>query len=224
MVSGFCNSCGCAFTRRKYYWKSSTGAVDAGRHCSRECYNRNKARIANEARALRRIAGNWVQPDPVVLLVAAEVAALKRIATWRAGMAITVRPCKHCGRKAKGRGERARACDGCAKEKMRIARRNCPSRRADKARRKAMDRGVLADRIDPIKVFERDKWMCHLCGCKTDARLRGSYLDNAPELDHVIPLSKGGTHTWGNVRCACRSCNGKKSNRLIGQLGFDMPA
>jgi 5-methylcytosine-specific restriction endonuclease McrA len=33
-------------------------------------------------------------------------------------------------------------------------------------------------------------------------------------LDHIIPLSKGGTHTWDNVRPAHRRCNELKGDRL----------
>lgn len=34
------------------------------------------------------------------------------------------------------------------------------------------------------------------------------------EMDHVIPISKGGKHIAGNVVPACRSCNSSKGNRL----------
>lgn len=37
--------------------------------------------------------------------------------------------------------------------------------------------------------------------------------------DHVIPLSKGGTHTAGNVIPACRSCNSRKGARVISATG-----
>jgi 5-methylcytosine-specific restriction endonuclease McrA len=33
------------------------------------------------------------------------------------------------------------------------------------------------------------------------------YEPNSKELDHMIPLNAGGTHTIGNVRIICRSCN-----------------
>ena len=33
------------------------------------------------------------------------------------------------------------------------------------------------------------------------------------EMDHVIPLSKGGAHTKENIVPACRTCNAKKGNR-----------
>lgn len=34
-------------------------------------------------------------------------------------------------------------------------------------------------------------------------------------MDHVIPISKGGPHTAGNIVPACRSCNSKKLNRPV---------
>ncbi len=39
-------------------------------------------------------------------------------------------------------------------------------------------------------------------------------------VDHVIPRSRGGTHTWDNVVAACRRCNSKKENRLHTEVGF----
>jgi len=35
------------------------------------------------------------------------------------------------------------------------------------------------------------------------------------EMDHIIPLSKGGNHTKGNVVPACRNCNAKKGDRTV---------
>lgn len=67
------------------------------------------------------------------------------------------------------------------------------------------------------KVFKRDDWTCQECGIK--CRRDGEYLeDDAPELDHFIPLSKGGTHTWDNTRCLCRKCNAEKSDAMPGTL------
>ena len=34
------------------------------------------------------------------------------------------------------------------------------------------------------------------------------------EMDHVIPLSKGGTHTRETIVPACRACNAKKGNKI----------
>lgn len=96
------------------------------------------------------------------------------------------------------------------------------SRRTRDSRRRARMRGAKAERIDPIKVFERDKWCCHLCGKSTPMRLRGTQDDRAPELEHIVSLADGGSHTWGNVACSCRKCNREKGAESRGQLGFDI--
>lgn len=72
--------------------------------------------------------------------------------------------------------------------------------------------------VDPIKVFERDGWRCHLCKIRTPKRLRGTTDDRAPELDHIIPIAAGGKHTYENTACACRLCNRKKGSKPLGQL------
>ncbi len=90
--------------------------------------------------------------------------------------------------------------------------------RVNKAKRRARERSVEAENIDPFQVFDRDRWKCCLCGIKTLKSKRGTYDDRAPELDHIIPLSKGGKHTYANVQCACRRCNSAKNNKELGQL------
>ena len=35
-----------------------------------------------------------------------------------------------------------------------------------------------------------------------------------PTMDHIIPISKGGGHTWENVQVAHRVCNLNKSNKI----------
>lgn len=57
-------------------------------------------------------------------------------------------------------------------------------------------------------VFARDGWTCQYCGAP------------AENLDHVIPRSKGGEHTWENVVAACRRCNSKKENRRPEDAGL----
>lgn len=41
---------------------------------------------------------------------------------------------------------------------------------------------------------------------------------NEDTLDHIIPLSKGGTNEYNNLSVSCRSCNSKKGNKLIGDF------
>lgn len=72
--------------------------------------------------------------------------------------------------------------------------------------------------VNPSKVFVRDGWRCQLCGRKLSKKNRGTLRDDAPELDHIIPISRGGGHTYLNTQCACRKCNGEKGARERGQL------
>ena len=73
------------------------------------------------------------------------------------------------------------------------------------------------------KLYQRDDGKCYLCGCICDwndktetdrAVICGNYY---PSIDHVIPLSKGGTHSWNNVKLAHRICNSLKKDDIIDQ-------
>jgi 5-methylcytosine-specific restriction endonuclease McrA len=57
----------------------------------------------------------------------------------------------------------------------------------------------VKERIEHLVVAERDGWICHLCG---DVVTRGTW-----SIDHLIPLSRGGDHSYANVRLAHRLCN-----------------
>ncbi len=57
-------------------------------------------------------------------------------------------------------------------------------------------------------VFARDGHRCQYCGRA------------AENLDHVIPRSRGGPHTWENVVASCRSCNARKEDRLPTECGM----
>lgn len=77
--------------------------------------------------------------------------------------------------------------------------------------------GVERRYFNPVEVLQRDGWRCRLCGIKTPQRLRGSTEPNAPELDHIVPLSQGGSHTKQNTQCTCRRCNAAKGSKPLGQ-------
>jgi 5-methylcytosine-specific restriction endonuclease McrA len=60
-------------------------------------------------------------------------------------------------------------------------------------------------------VFTRDGQTCVYCG------------SSATSIDHVVPRSRGGTHTWDNVVAACRRCNHTKADRSLAELGWVLP-
>ena len=85
-------------------------------------------------------------------------------------------------------------------------------------RRRAKKFGCLYEPVSKRKVFERDGWRCQLCGISTPAAKQGTQDADAPELDHIVPLSKGGEHSYRNTQCACRQCNGAKSDKPIEEI------
>lgn len=82
-----------------------------------------------------------------------------------------------------------------------------------KHRKRARYYGGTIGRVSRREVFDRDGWRCRACGCDTPRNLIGTCNDNAPELDHVIALSRGGSHTMDNVQLLCRVCNILKGHR-----------
>lgn len=67
-------------------------------------------------------------------------------------------------------------------------------------RRKARKRGNgPIEKINPFVVYERDNGLCHLCGEPVPPE--------DASLDHVIPISRGGPHTYENVALSHLICN-----------------
>ena len=57
-------------------------------------------------------------------------------------------------------------------------------------------------------IFARDGHRCQYCN------------RTAENIDHVIPRSRGGTHSWDNVVASCRVCNARKEDQLLHEAGL----
>jgi len=57
-------------------------------------------------------------------------------------------------------------------------------------------------------VFLRDDHRCQYCN------------QPAENIDHVVPKSQGGLHTWENVVACCRRCNTRKGGRTPDEAGL----
>lgn len=92
------------------------------------------------------------------------------------------------------------------------------ARSAHYHRRRTRKRGAGYERFTRREIFERDGYVCHLCGILTDPGDRYAQ----PTLDHVTPLARGGTHSRENVRCAHWICNSRKgTTNKAGLILFD---
>lgn len=119
---------------------------------------------------------------------------------------------KHCGHSAKSRADTAR----------RVAKHKAG--KAEPKNAHVNPERALIPRPIRKAVIERDGGKCVYCG-----RLEGEYLppetarDAFLHLDHVIPITQGGSDDILNLACSCGVCNQFKSNRNPDECGLTWP-
>jgi 5-methylcytosine-specific restriction endonuclease McrA len=57
-------------------------------------------------------------------------------------------------------------------------------------------------------LMHRDRYRCAYCGGRAET------------IDHVVPRSRGGPHTWQNCVASCARCNHRKADKLLSELGW----
>ncbi|TCO50723.1 5-methylcytosine-specific restriction endonuclease McrA [Actinocrispum wychmicini] len=57
-------------------------------------------------------------------------------------------------------------------------------------------------------LMHRDRYRCAYCGGRAET------------IDHVVPRSRGGPHTWQNCVASCAKCNHRKADKLLSELGW----
>jgi 5-methylcytosine-specific restriction endonuclease McrA len=132
--------------------------------------------------------------------------------------------CKPC--------EKAKLADYYVKNTSKINARNIANHYAN--REQALQRGKRWRKNNPdyaknsaqikAQVRKRDAWkMGNGIFKVTKKELQRLYNSpcaycgstNKIEIDHVIPLVKGGTHSIGNLTSACRTCNASKNKDFL---------
>lgn len=210
-----CEACGCEFVMRRPSGQAIKGEAQEGRFCSRECrWTPAKMRAARRQiiglLQRRRECGGcgavFTVRQPNQRCCSHECRAKMR------SVAQDIYACRVCGSEFEyvmSNGRPSAFCsDGCrAQAKARL-------KRIGRSGRKAKRRRATVGKVDPLQVFRRDGWRCQSCGVHTPSKKRGSYDADAPELDHIHPLSKGGAHNYLNTQCLCRRCNGLKSDKV----------
>lgn len=118
--------------------------------------------------------------------------------------------CKTCGTRFISKQFHNCCSIECSQEFKREYKRNA------KHVRRARQRKAHVALVRRGEIYKRDNYRCQLCGkkLKMDAEVPHP---NAPTLDHIIPLSKGGTHEPTNVQAAHFLCNATKGNRGHGE-------
>lgn len=180
----------------------------------RECHRCGREYVAKSLKS--------VHCDNCIAMIKAEQEELR--AMWEGKIV----QCAECGKEFEKQYLKNYYCsDRC---KRRAGNRTREVRR----RKKLEDNGRVDMSISLIKLYKKDRGICYICGGKCDINDyiysdEGHFIagGNYPSIDHVRPVSRGGTHTWDNVRLAHRICNSQKNDRMTflrssGQMVFAM--
>lgn len=68
-----------------------------------------------------------------------------------------------------------------------------------------VERGKVTNRLR-FAVYQRDGCRCRRCGAS------GRFV--RLEIDHIVPVSKGGKSTYDNLQTLCHRCNVEKGNKI----------
>ncbi|WP_275098562.1 HNH endonuclease [Sedimenticola hydrogenitrophicus] len=71
----------------------------------------------------------------------------------------------------------------------------------------------MADEYPNQAIFERDDFTCRYCGWRGDRDFSNWFVANL-SIDHIKPVSAGGTDSEANLVVACHSCNLYKGSHV----------
>lgn len=185
--------------------RSALQDVRHGRPCSARCGRFVRGKAAEPTCLTCRAAGNGTS---------APVDGQICCSTCRAPIRREPKEIARSLRKSKsGRVYCSKKCANAEPKGRSAPRLDRASRRAADRARCARRRGALAlaivEIVDPDVVLERDGWRCHVCGKRIDRTLSGRAA-MGPTIDHLVPISEGGEHSYANVRAAHRRCNSRR--------------
>lgn len=127
--------------------------------------------------------------------------------------------CQECGAKFSpvyGNQQRAFCSDICTARGKRTASRRSKRLVGSNHRQRARHYGVEYEPVNRNTIYARDAWKCGICGEKINKKLSFPHYMSA-SLDHIVPLSKGGGHTYANTQAAHFICNSLKSDGSAGE-------
>jgi 5-methylcytosine-specific restriction endonuclease McrA len=187
-----CVGCGSRFNERRGLRGRRIGR---GEFCTPECK--------------RELAGNEHQKLQARRMLYRATVRMKSSRQKLRKTPLVAGPCCVCGELliARQLTKHALHCEGCVTEAQQAVISAC------RDRRKARKRGAFkTTRVHRRKVFERDKWRCHICGGRIDKSLTSPDRGSAT-LDHIVPLAFGGEHTMHNIKAAHYGCNSRRGHR-----------
>jgi 5-methylcytosine-specific restriction endonuclease McrA len=80
------------------------------------------------------------------------------------------------------------------------------------AKRRALKFLTQTQEVLYSDILDRDGLWCYLCNSEI-------YIEDV-HFDHVVPLSKGGSHMYENIKVTHSHCNKRKSDKLLSELDW----
>lgn len=140
----------------------------------------------------------------------------------RADFKPQIKKCKYCGEEFETTFKRQRA-EYCSEE---CSKKNANKVNEIKRRHRIRENGNIDWDITLPKLYDKYNAICAICGekCNYDdykETKEGYFIagETYPSIDHIIPVAKGGTHSWNNVQLAHRYCNTIKNDGYIEEEG-----
>lgn len=199
-----CSKCG-EITQKRYKYFVDPGGVgcDNCRRIEREDRENEKQRIKEE----RRISREKAREERKQIIEKEKIKKTEE--RIRNGRQMVFGSCPICGSLFYGNKKY------CSKHcRIKQERRN-----RETTRRIRTSEGLIDKDITLEKLYIRDGGVCYLCGRSCDwgdFTIKGENFivgTTYPSIDHVKPLSKGGRHSWDNVKLAHFVCNSLKSDK-----------
>ena len=94
----------------------------------------------------------------------------------------------------------------CRKREANYRNKNRLHIRAKNMLRHARKKTTMVEPVSYKKILERDGYVCHICTGQVDT--------SDIHFDHVVPLARGGTHTYDNIKVSHSLCNMRKGAKL----------
>lgn len=187
-----CTKCGEFKPMTNEYFFSMESAIDGFKSECKECSNtRQKKRREENGDALRARQN--------------ELNALNREKLIQQGRARYAKKKEILNKRSREYKERNK--DKISEYNRQYKINNREALRANEARRNARKRNAGGNHTaaDVKQQYDSQQGKCYYCQID---------VGNTYEVDHFIPLSRGGSNSTDNIVIACPSCNARKANKL----------
>lgn len=190
--------------RARYYAKN--------RNARREEYDRHLARLGKTRRPILTD-----EEKEAKRLEAKEKARVKAQERYLRNFKSEEKTCRHCGNSFMTQYKKSKVF---CSETCTVKHSHYMSKLAEKRRKgKILNLERMDNDITLPLLYKRDKGVCKICGLKCDwsdieNKPNYSIVGNMyPSIDHIKPISRGGSHTWDNVQLTHKYCNTLKNDK-----------